>query len=32
MAPYAAYESDPSRVDAPVIEDGVNERVEIDVG
>lgn len=32
MPPYAAYEIEPRRVYAPVIEDGVNERVEIDVG
>lgn len=31
MPPYAAFEIEPVRVYAPIIEDGVNKRVEIDV-
>lgn len=31
MPPYAAFEIEPRRVYAPVIDDGVNERVEIEV-
>jgi len=30
MPPYAAFEIEPQRVYAPIIEDGVNERVEVD--
>jgi uncharacterized protein YhbP (UPF0306 family) len=30
MPPYAAFEIEPLRIYAPVIEDGVNERVEVD--
>lgn len=31
MPPYAAFEIEPQRIYAPVIEDGVNKRVELDV-
>lgn len=32
MPPYAAFEVDPKRIYAPVIDDGVNKRVEVDMG
>lgn len=31
MPPYAAFEIGPERIYAPVIDDGVNKRVEVDM-
>lgn len=32
MPPYATYRIDPERMYAPVVEDGVNKRIEVDMG
>jgi len=31
MPPYAAFKIDPHRVYAPIIDDGVNKRVEVEI-